>query len=90
MRGPQNYVHWSQYGPTYTRNDTVTGTCSRCIVVSATSNCGAQTDINRWTINFSLDAKWARKLTSESIATFTIQLAAAKTTAGNTDANQGA
>ncbi|KAL1951971.1 hypothetical protein VTO73DRAFT_1120 [Trametes versicolor] len=66
-----NYVHWSQYGPTYTRNDTVT-------------------DINRWTINFNIDAGTASKLTASSVATFTIQLAAAKTTAGNTDANQGA
>ncbi|KAI0361653.1 galactose mutarotase-like protein [Trametes cingulata] len=66
-----NYVHWSQYGPTYTRNNTVT-------------------DINRWTINFHIDALTARRLTSHSVATFTIQLAAAKTTAGNTDADQGA
>ncbi|KAI0825156.1 galactose mutarotase-like protein [Trametes gibbosa] len=66
-----NYVHWSQYGPTYTRNDTVT-------------------DINRWTINFHVDKFTARRLTAGSVATFTIQLAAAKTTAGNTDANQGA
>ncbi|KAI0662802.1 galactose mutarotase-like protein [Cubamyces menziesii] len=66
-----NYVHWSQYGPTYTRNDTVT-------------------DINRWTINFDIDTHTARRLTSHSVVTFTIQLAAAKTTAGNTDADQGA
>ncbi|RPD62964.1 galactose mutarotase-like protein [Lentinus tigrinus ALCF2SS1-6] len=66
-----NYVHWSQYGPTYARNDTVT-------------------DINRWTINFSIDSKMAKNITENSVATFTIQLAAAKTTAGNTDANQGA
>ncbi|KAI0801290.1 galactose mutarotase-like protein [Fomes fomentarius] len=66
-----NYVHWSQYGPTYTRNNTVT-------------------DINRWTINFSLDRKTAHKLGKKSIATFTLQLAAAKSTAGNTDNNQGA
>ncbi|CDO71539.1 Polysaccharide Lyase Family 4 protein [Trametes cinnabarina] len=66
-----NYVHWSQYGPTYTRNDTVT-------------------DINRWTINFDIDAATAHKLTTRSIATFTVQLAAAKTTSGNTDVVQGA
>ncbi len=48
------------------------------------------TDINRWTINFSIDSTTAKKLTEDSAATFTIQLAAAKTTAGNTDANQGA
>ncbi|KAI0335297.1 galactose mutarotase-like protein [Cubamyces sp. BRFM 1775] len=66
-----NYVHWSQYGPTYTRNDTVT-------------------NINRWTINFDIDTRTARGLTAQSVATFTIQLAAAKTTAGNTDADQGA
>ncbi|KAI8995606.1 galactose mutarotase-like protein [Trametes punicea] len=66
-----NYVHWSQYGPTYTRNDTVT-------------------NINRWTINFQIDARTARELTTNSVATFTIQLAAAKTTAGNTDEAQGA
>ncbi|KAI0651829.1 galactose mutarotase-like protein [Trametes meyenii] len=65
-----NYVHWSQYGGTYTRNNTVT-------------------DINRWTINFHIDAHTARKLTFNSVATFTIQLAGARTTAGNTDANQG-
>ncbi|KAI0778161.1 galactose mutarotase-like protein [Trametes elegans] len=65
-----NYVHWSQYGPTYTRNDTVT-------------------DINRWTINFYLDDTTVQNITSNSVATFTIQLAAAKTTSGNTDANQG-
>ncbi|KAH9898424.1 galactose mutarotase-like protein [Cubamyces lactineus] len=66
-----NYVHWSQYGPTYTRNDTVT-------------------NINRWTINFDIDTDTAQRLTTHSVATFTIQLAAAKTTAGNTDADQGA
>ncbi|CAL1715934.1 unnamed protein product [Somion occarium] len=61
-----NYVHWSQYGPTYIRNNTVT-------------------DINRWQINFDLTNAPA----GNSIATFTIQLAAAKTTAGNTDNPQG-
>ncbi|TBU48362.1 rhamnogalacturonan lyase [Dichomitus squalens] len=66
-----NYIHWSQYGPTYTRNETVT-------------------DINRWTINFPIDPHTARKLTSRSVATFTVQLAGAETTAGNTDADQGA
>ncbi|KAH9849784.1 galactose mutarotase-like protein [Lenzites betulinus] len=65
-----NYVHWSQYGPTYTRNDTVT-------------------DINRWSINFHIDSLTAQRLTEDSVVTFTIQLAAAKTTAGNTDADQG-
>lgn len=48
------------------------------------------TDINRWTINFSLDRNTAHKLSKKSIATFTLQLAAAKSTAGNTDNNQGA
>ncbi|KAI0735193.1 galactose mutarotase-like protein [Earliella scabrosa] len=66
-----NYVHWSQYGPTYTRNDTVT-------------------DINRWTINFPIGGNTTPRLTEDSVATLTIQLAAAKSTAGNTDANQGA
>ncbi|KAL7285294.1 hypothetical protein ACG7TL_000389 [Trametes sanguinea] len=66
-----NYVHWSQYGPTYTRNDTVT-------------------NINRWTINFEIDPLTARKLNAHAVATFTIQLAAAKTTSGNTDVVQGA
>ncbi|KAI9063041.1 polysaccharide lyase family 4 protein [Trametes sanguinea] len=66
-----NYVHWSQYGPTYTRNDTVT-------------------NINRWTINFDIDSSTVRKLTTHAVATFTIQLAAAKTTSGNTDVVQGA
>ncbi|OSD03458.1 polysaccharide lyase family 4 protein [Trametes coccinea BRFM310] len=66
-----NYVHWSQYGPTYTRTDTVT-------------------NINRWTINFEIDPLTARKLNAHAVATFTIQLAAAKTTSGNTDVVQGA
>lgn len=47
-------------------------------------------DINRWTINFAVAPKTAGQLRKTSVATFTIQLAAAKTTAGNTDANQGA
>jgi rhamnogalacturonan endolyase len=62
----QNYVHWSRYGGTHTRNETVT-------------------DINRWTINFALDSVPP----SSRNATFTMQLAGAKTTAGNTDSNQG-
>ncbi|KAJ7174632.1 galactose mutarotase-like protein, partial [Mycena filopes] len=45
----------------------------------------AVTDYNNWQINFDLDTVPA----SGSIATFTIQLAAAKTTAGNTDDQTG-
>ncbi|KAI0071969.1 galactose mutarotase-like protein [Panus rudis PR-1116 ss-1] len=62
-----NYVHWSQFGPTYTRNGTVT-------------------DINQWQIHFELSKAPSRN----SVATFTIQLAAAKTTSGNTDDPKGA
>ncbi|KAJ6589649.1 rhamnogalacturonan lyase [Mycena capillaripes] len=62
-----NYIHWSQYGPTYIDNRTVT-------------------DFNNWQINFNL----AEPPSVRSVATFTIQLAAAKTTAGNTDDNTGA
>ncbi|KAJ7904941.1 galactose mutarotase-like protein [Mycena leptocephala] len=61
-----NYIHWSQYGPTYIDNRTIT-------------------DFNNWQINFDLP----EPPLSSSVATFTIQLAAAKTTAGNTDANTG-
>ncbi|KAF7364613.1 Galactose mutarotase-like protein [Mycena venus] len=62
-----NYIHWSQYGPTYIDNRTIT-------------------DFNNWQINFNL----AEAPSAASVATFTIQLAAAKTTAGNTDDNTGA
>ncbi|KAJ7106411.1 galactose mutarotase-like protein, partial [Mycena crocata] len=61
-----NYIHWSQYGPTYINNRT-------------------NTDFNDWQINFDL----SELPTVTSVATLTIQLAGAKTTAGNTDANQG-
>ncbi|THV00289.1 galactose mutarotase-like protein [Dendrothele bispora CBS 962.96] len=63
-----NYIHWSQFGPTFTRNETVT-------------------DFNKWHINFDLSDSVI--INEDSIATLTIQLAAAKTTAGNTDANTG-
>ncbi|KAJ7767716.1 galactose mutarotase-like protein [Mycena metata] len=61
-----NYIHWSQFGPTYIDNQTIT-------------------DFNNWQINFNL----AEAPSTLSVATFTIQLAAAKTTAGNTDASTG-
>ncbi|KAJ7250745.1 galactose mutarotase-like protein [Mycena rebaudengoi] len=61
-----NYIHWSQFGPTYIDNRTVT-------------------DFNSWQINFNLP----QKPKTYSVATFTIQLAGAKTTSGNTDATQG-
>ncbi|KAJ6512313.1 galactose mutarotase-like protein [Mycena vulgaris] len=61
-----NYIHWSQFGPTYIDNRT-------------------HTEFNDWQINFDL----SEHPSAESGATFTIQLAAAKTTAGNTDANTG-
>ncbi|KAJ7642442.1 galactose-binding domain-like protein [Mycena polygramma] len=57
-----NYIHWSQFGPTYIDNRTIT-------------------EFNNWQINFDL----AEAPSAASVATFTIQLAAAKTTAGNTD-----
>ncbi|TFY50556.1 hypothetical protein EVG20_g11450, partial [Dentipellis fragilis] len=62
-----NYVHWAQFGPSYTRNDTVT-------------------DVNRWQINFELDEAPVQ----HAVATFTVQLAGATTTSGNTDSQQGA
>lgn len=46
----------------------------------------ASKDINRWQINFDLEAAPA----TTSVATFTIQLAGATTTAGNTGIPQGA
>ncbi|KAJ7892230.1 galactose mutarotase-like protein [Mycena leptocephala] len=46
---------------------------------------GSLADFNNWQINFDLP----EPPLSSSVATFTIQLAAAKTTAGNTDANTG-
>ncbi|KIY50794.1 galactose mutarotase-like protein, partial [Fistulina hepatica ATCC 64428] len=62
-----NYIHWSQYGTTYTRNTTAL-------------------EYSKWQINFELyDAP-----NSSSIATFTMQLAGAKTTSGNTDEITGA
>ncbi|KAJ7049519.1 galactose mutarotase-like protein [Mycena amicta] len=61
-----NYIHWSQFGPTFIDNKVVT-------------------DYNNWQINFSLE----QTPSAASVATFTIQLAAAKTTAGNTDDNTG-
>lgn len=86
----QNYIHWSQYGSTYTRNDTVNG-ASRSLhqTQNSTDSRSIADTINTWTINFSLDSKTARQLTATSVATFTIQLAAAKTTAGNTDVGVG-
>ena len=45
----------------------------------------SEIDINQWQINFNL----ATQPPANSVATFTIQLAGAKTTAGNTDAPQG-
>ncbi|KAJ6622202.1 rhamnogalacturonan lyase [Mycena sp. CBHHK59/15] len=62
-----NYIHWSQFGPTYIDNRTIT-------------------DFNNWQINFDL----SESPLASSVATFTVQLAAAKTTAGNTDNAQGA
>ncbi|TFY79933.1 hypothetical protein EWM64_g4079 [Hericium alpestre] len=60
-----NYVHWSVFGPSYTRNNTV--------------------DVNRWQINFDLD----ERPSPHSVATYTIQLAGATTTSGNTDSQKG-
>ncbi|EIN10187.1 galactose mutarotase-like protein [Punctularia strigosozonata HHB-11173 SS5] len=61
-----NYIHWSVFGPSYTRNNSITSS-------------------NNWTINFELDSIPK----SSSLATFTIQLAGAKTTSGNTDVASG-
>ncbi|TFY81317.1 hypothetical protein EWM64_g2699 [Hericium alpestre] len=61
-----NYVHWSVFGPSYTRNSSV--------------------DVHRWQINFDLD----EKPSPHSVATYTIQLAGATTTSGNTGSPKGA
>jgi rhamnogalacturonan endolyase len=84
----QNYIHWSQYGPTYIDNRTITGLDFLRVLLQISlvePGFGSLADFNNWQINFDLP----EPPLSSSVATFTIQLAAAKTTAGNTDANTG-
>ncbi|CAE6486760.1 unnamed protein product, partial [Rhizoctonia solani] len=63
-----NYVHWSVFGPSYTRKNAVWD------------------NMNNWTINFDYSRK---KSKANSTATFTVQLAGAKTASGNTDVDNG-
>ncbi|KAL5632583.1 hypothetical protein ACGC1H_005507 [Rhizoctonia solani] len=62
-----NYVHWSVFGPSYTRTEAVSA------------------NMNNWTINF----EHASQIKADSSGTLTIQLAAAKSSSGNTDVPSG-
>ncbi|CAE6450587.1 unnamed protein product [Rhizoctonia solani] len=64
-----NYIHWSVFGPSYTRKNAVWD------------------NMNNWTINFDYSRKASK---ANSTATFTVQLAGAKTASGNTDVDNGA
>ncbi|CAE6460380.1 unnamed protein product [Rhizoctonia solani] len=62
-----NYVHWSVFGPSYTRTEAVSA------------------NMNNWTINF----EHASQIKANSTGILTIQLAAAKSSSGNTDVPNG-
>ncbi|KAJ3981359.1 hypothetical protein F5890DRAFT_1617382 [Lentinula detonsa] len=75
-----NYIHWSRFGPTFIRNETVTGTWSSVVRIfnDLTQFRWGTPDINEWQIHFELD----EAPSENSIAMFTMQLAGVETTAG--------
>ncbi|KAJ3749937.1 hypothetical protein DFH05DRAFT_1465123 [Lentinula detonsa] len=75
-----NYIHWSRFGPTFIRNETVTGTWSSVVRIfnDLTQFRWGTPDINEWQIHFELD----EAPSENSIAMFTMQLAVVETTAG--------
>ncbi|KAJ3751540.1 hypothetical protein DFH05DRAFT_1471824 [Lentinula detonsa] len=75
-----NYIHWSRFGPTFIRNETVTGTWSSVVRIfnNLTQFRWGTPDISKWQIHFELD----EAPSENSIAMFTMQLAGVETMAG--------